>query len=251
MAQLDKYGELLEEKACPKCGISIKDNWVACPECGYSLKYICSECGRKLEDAWKICPYCESVINKDSKSAHLGDKKDKPPAGEYRELERICHIAITISEEVLLGLERCDRTYSDDECEHAPFAPESFSKWKKSAELGIPDGMCLYGAWLEQKGNARGARMWLEKAVSNGCLIAKRYLADFLINSGEKEKGLRLYHEAIDEGDANAAYMLSMCYEEGDGVPKSIKKYKYFRDKAISLGNKHAKFSKECDDFER
>jgi uncharacterized OB-fold protein len=43
---------------CPKCGETVKPDWVACPACGARLKASCSQCGSALRPEWKVCPHC-------------------------------------------------------------------------------------------------------------------------------------------------------------------------------------------------
>lgn len=50
--------EIEKADACPSCGRSIAEAFVACPYCRARLQEPCAACGRNLRNGWTLCPYC-------------------------------------------------------------------------------------------------------------------------------------------------------------------------------------------------
>ena len=53
-----KYQDL----ECPRCGASIKEDFMVCPNCGTKLKPACPSCGAPVESGWKVCPICAKPL---------------------------------------------------------------------------------------------------------------------------------------------------------------------------------------------
>lgn len=155
------------------------------------------------------------------------------------ELQKICHLAVKMHEQALLGIPKEYR--SDISLEYAPFASDNMDKWQEAAQIGISDGQYLFGMCLDNVGETNEARKWLERASKEGHLSAMRELGEILLDSENYQEGLHLLLKAGDEGDANAYYNLARRYEDGDGVPKSQKKAHEFDKKAAALGHYDSK----------
>lgn len=168
------------------------------------------------------------------------NKKTRKDPIRLSELKEICSIAVEIGEDALLGNPSEDfrDRYSR---EYAPFSSENIDQWREAAHLDIIDGQFLLGTNLADNGAEDEGILWLEKAASEGHLIAKRYLGDKLLDIRKSKRGLQLLLSAANSGDANSCYLLALRYSEGDGVPKSKKKAFKFTSMAATLGNHYAK----------
>lgn len=153
----------------------------------------------------------------------------------YLELDNLCYLAITMEEQALLGTPEEERIKFSRE--YAPFNPENLNLWRESANLGIPNGCYLLGQCLLNGGETEEGLRWLKTAASKGNLRAKGMLGDFLLDKGKTKEGLKLLHEAADSDDAYACDILANKYRDGEGVPKSRSKSRYYFERAASLGS--------------
>jgi uncharacterized protein len=121
----------------------------------------------------------------------------------------------------------------------------AFNLYERAAALGSADGMFnLFRAYTTGKGvkaDPAKARAWLDKAAAAGSVDAKKELA--VIARGAREApgreqviaayeaygkkdyatSARLYREAADLGNADAAAVLGQHYMQGLGVAKDLK----------------------------
>jgi len=149
------------------------------------------------------------------------------------ELQRICNMAVRMREDLHTPKELT----AEFPKKYAPFRPENIELWQEAAELGITNGMYLFGVNLENVGETTEARLWLQKACSQGHLIAKRDLGDILLDGDAPNLGLSLLKEAAMAGDARACLSLALRYEDGDGVPRCKKRARDYMKKAADLGD--------------
>lgn len=56
--ELEQYGN------CPRCGTSVRSDFIVCPNCDTQLRNVCSSCHRPLEPSWNVCPYCRTPVNR-------------------------------------------------------------------------------------------------------------------------------------------------------------------------------------------
>jgi TPR repeat protein len=188
------------------------------------------------------------MIPDDSTLKHCDNSLPQPISDEkiayckrYMELSRLCYLAVTVAEQALLGVSECDRI--EFLPEYMPYKPENLQTWQEAANLGIPNGCYLLGQNLINGGEIEQGLRWLEIAISKGHKQAKRALGEALLDNGRTNEGLRLLEEAANSGDAYACDALAMRYEEGEGVPKSRSKYRFYLERAARLGSR---FAQDC-----
>ena len=162
--------------------------------------------------------------------------KDK---ARYAELQSACHAGQQIEAQALLGVPHELR--EPYPAELGPYRPENLGIWREGAELGIPDGQYLLGKCLLNSGQADEGRNWLAQAAAGGHLTAKRDLGESLLDHGQSSKGLKLLLQAVKGGDAYACELLAYRCERGDGLERSLSKYRAFLRQAVALGSVRAK----------
>jgi RNA polymerase subunit RPABC4/transcription elongation factor Spt4 len=57
--------------ACPSCGRTIQESYVACPYCGVGLTRKCGQCGKNAEPDWRMCPYCGHDLRGDAPAGSI------------------------------------------------------------------------------------------------------------------------------------------------------------------------------------
>ena len=63
---------------CPKCGTTIKEEYVLCPKCGAKLRPFCPNCSAPVEPDWTVCPRCATPLEEISRDVVVPvQKKDK------------------------------------------------------------------------------------------------------------------------------------------------------------------------------
>lgn len=63
---------------CPKCGTTIKEEYVLCPKCGAKLRPFCPNCSAPVEPDWKVCPRCAASLEEIAQDVVVPmRKKDK------------------------------------------------------------------------------------------------------------------------------------------------------------------------------
>jgi len=63
---------------CPKCGTTIKEEYVLCPKCGAKLRPFCPNCSAPVEPDWKVCPRCAASLEEIAQDVVVPTrKKDK------------------------------------------------------------------------------------------------------------------------------------------------------------------------------
>lgn len=122
---------------------------------------------------------------------------------------------------------------------------KAFELYERAARLGTPDAMFnVFRFYLTGKGvkaDPEKAKTWLDKAAAAGSIDAKKELAkvgrgayeapgrDLTVAafSAQAKKAystsVRLYRQAADLGNADAAVALGQHYAQGLGVPKDLK----------------------------
>ena len=143
---------------------------------------------------------------KDSAGIAMIDSDRMSVLKRRAELQKICHIAVTMREEARLGTPKEYRRKFP--LEYAPFAPENMHMWQEAAQLGIADGQYLFGEFLDNVGERSEAKHWLGRATAEGHLLAKRALGGILLDGEDPQRGLYLLLEAGNAGDAIAWFEL-------------------------------------------
>ncbi|MBO5126971.1 MAG: zinc ribbon domain-containing protein [Clostridia bacterium] len=63
---------------CPKCGTTIKEEYVLCLKCGAKLHPFCPNCSAPVEPDWKVCPRCAASLEEIAQDVVVPTrKKDK------------------------------------------------------------------------------------------------------------------------------------------------------------------------------
>lgn len=63
---------------CPRCGTTIKEEYVLCPKCGSRLRPYCPNCSSPVEPDWTVCPRCATPLEEISRDVVVPvQKKDK------------------------------------------------------------------------------------------------------------------------------------------------------------------------------
>ena len=63
---------------CPRCGTTIKEEYVLCPRCGSKLRPFCPNCSAPVEPDWTVCPRCATPLEEISRDVVVpARKKDK------------------------------------------------------------------------------------------------------------------------------------------------------------------------------
>lgn len=63
---------------CPRCGTTIKEEYVLCPKCGSKLRPFCQNCSAPVEPDWTVCPRCATPLEEISRDVVVPTrKKDK------------------------------------------------------------------------------------------------------------------------------------------------------------------------------
>lgn len=52
-----------QRRHCPNCGGILRSTFRACPYCGVQLKQACPACGQGIESGWNFCPHCTAGLN--------------------------------------------------------------------------------------------------------------------------------------------------------------------------------------------
>lgn len=47
---------------CPKCGTTVREEYVRCPKCGAKLRPYCPNCQAPVERDWVVCPRCAQPL---------------------------------------------------------------------------------------------------------------------------------------------------------------------------------------------
>lgn len=218
-----------------------------------SVSRHCMQCDKLLQSQWKFCPACGQNLGQTTQARIPQENQQKASIStdrlshysRYIELQKLCHMAVTMEQEALIGVPEEERV--EFSREFAPYLPQNLEKWLQAAELGIPDGQYLLGSCLLNVGEKEEGLKWLKAVVSQGHNQAKRLLGDYLLDFGQKDEGLRLLIEASDAGDAYACERLAERYEDGDGVKKCRSKYRFYIKRAAKLGSDVAKLFLEVD----
>ncbi|MBI4466192.1 MAG: zinc ribbon domain-containing protein [Acidobacteria bacterium] len=50
-------------RPCPKCGASVRPDFVFCPACGESLTSACPACRHTVEPGWAACAFCGAKLS--------------------------------------------------------------------------------------------------------------------------------------------------------------------------------------------
>jgi len=209
----------------------------------------CPQCGKSIDVTHSFCPNCGAQANNIQKAAagletlvKLGDAIHRhgpvevsgvninEPSPQFRDkaLSEHCRKAVCLGEERIVG----DRKTSYSP-EYAPYKAENLPKWERAAELGILDGIFLFGNNLCDKGRQDEGLAWLEKAARQGHRPAKRCLGTHLVDSGDAVRGISYLQEAADENDPEACWTLANYYREGKSVARSTKRYRHWMKKAV------------------
>ncbi|MBR3589124.1 MAG: zinc ribbon domain-containing protein [Clostridia bacterium] len=48
---------------CPRCGGSVKEDYVHCPTCALQFKRKCTSCGLTCDEKWRKCPRCSNELD--------------------------------------------------------------------------------------------------------------------------------------------------------------------------------------------
>lgn len=121
-----------------------------------------------------------------------------------------------------------------------------FSKALELAQLsaanGNPYGMWLLGCLLVEDYEPENAAMWLEKAISNGFTFAYYVLGmAYLEIEGKENEAFLCFQKHLENfEDPYALYEIGMCYKEGIGTQKDIKKANQFFLQSAKLGCQEA-----------
>ena len=63
---------------CPRCGTTVKEEYVLCPKCGAELRPFCPNCSAPVEPDWTVCPRCASPLEEIGQDVVVPTrKKDK------------------------------------------------------------------------------------------------------------------------------------------------------------------------------
>jgi len=108
------------------------------------------------------------------------------------------------------------------------------------AEKGDSDSQLEVGLNCYRHGDFALASYWLEKADSNGCLLAKQALG-VMYEKGyfykqDYAKAMELYLQSADAGFARSLRSVGVMYREGLGVEKDGKEAMAWFQKAIDAG---------------
>lgn len=99
-------------------------------------------------------------------------------------------------------------------------------KWlRKSANQGNADALYLLGyLFLEERKTDEGAK-WLEKAAGKGNTQACVALGDmYFTNRQDPARAFPYFKRGAEAGNAHAQHRLAICYSQGWGVKKDVKK---------------------------
>ena len=117
---------------------------------------------------------------------------------------------------------------------------EKAAEWfKKSAEAGYVDAMLeLANYYQESLIDYDKAKYWLNQAAEQGNAEAMNQLGVMysdIVDNNPKE-AIKWYKKAIALNQPNAYRNLALCYRDGTGVKKDLKKAEELLQKAIELG---------------
>jgi len=108
------------------------------------------------------------------------------------------------------------------------------------AEDGDSDSQLEVGLGFYRQGNYSLASYWLEKAESNGCILAKQALGVMYEKGYFYEqnytKAMELYRQSAEAGFARSLRSVGVMYREGLGVEKDGKEAMVWFQKAIDAG---------------
>jgi TPR repeat protein len=99
-------------------------------------------------------------------------------------------------------------------------------KWlKKSADQGNGDTLYLLGYLALKENKTDEGVKWLEKAAGNGNTEALVALGDiYLVNRRDPARSFPYFKRGAEAGNAYAQHRLAVCYSQGWGVKKDVKK---------------------------
>lgn len=117
---------------------------------------------------------------------------------------------------------------------------EVAAEWfKKSAEAGYVDSMLELGEYYQSTlFDTEKSKYWLLKAVECGNAEAMNRLGVMCADDIEPnyEEAIKWYKKAIELNQPNAYRNLALCYRDGTGVKKDLKKAEELLAKAAELG---------------
>lgn len=106
------------------------------------------------------------------------------------------------------------------------YNPEKAEKLlRKATELGHIGAEAMLGSWLLDNGNHDEGVRLLTEAAENGDSSAQSKLGTYYRFRNDYEQAVK-WLEKAGKHDEYAYYQLSLCYEEGHGVKKDIRKAK-------------------------
>jgi TPR repeat protein len=122
--------------------------------------------------------------------------------------------------------------------------PNRLADWKRSAELGMPEGQVLlgicyhYGVGVLE--NKEEAIKWYYKAAQQGNVDGQdRLAANYYDGEGvpeNKMEAVKWWHKAAEQGLAMSQCSLGACYANGIGVPEDEAKVEKWLRKAAEQG---------------
>jgi len=101
-----------------------------------------------------------------------------------------------------------------------------------------------YGYGPPARRNLQRAIYWARRAMKSGAADADLLLVSLLVAADAPEEATRemiaLYERAAASGDVVAQFNLGRCHENGDGVPRDLKKALYWYTMAAAQRNTEA-----------
>lgn len=113
-------------------------------------------------------------------------------------------------------------------------------EWYRKAILRGQSGAAMQLAAHPAAGaSSKDVAEWLETALSQGrgTSSARLALASLYLSNKEYKKAVQQLRFAALEGNAEAAYLMAKCYEEGTGVPKDANLMRGWLQNAADMGH--------------
>ncbi len=119
---------------------------------------------------------------------------------------------------------------------------EVAAEWfKKAAEAGYVDSMLELGDYYRYTlFNIDKSKSWYLKAAEVGSTNAMNSLGEVYELESNYQEAIKWYEKATEQNQPNAFRNLALCYRDGNGVVKDIKKAEELLLKAAELGVENA-----------
>ena len=215
----------------------------------------CASCGKSELDDVKLKPcddcdllrYCSDACDQDHRPEHeaickvrAAELRDeilfKQPESSHHGDCPICCLPLPIEHEKSSLYSCCSKIICDG-CSHADVA--------RQARQNIKVQKCPFCRHLLTKTDEETNRKLMKRVAANDPVALGEMGVRHMFRE-EYDAAIECYARAIDLGNVDAHYNLSILYSQGQGVEKDKEKELYHLEEAAIAGHPHARFNLGC-----